>query len=255
MSSGRPAVADDSSPAARGPRLFTTTHWSLVLRAGSDRTLESRDALEALCRKYWPPLYRFARRCGYSPPDAEDLTQGFFAELLASGSIARADAKRGRFRTFLLAAFQHYRSHQRERAATLKRGGGRQIVSLEALREAESAPDLEPRETDTPEKLFDRAWALRVLDHALEALRRDYAAMGKEAWFDELKTAVWGGQHEESHAELARRLNSTEGAVRVAVHRLRRRFREELRTEIANTVATPEDVDDELHHLLAALSP
>jgi RNA polymerase sigma-70 factor (ECF subfamily) len=226
-----------------------------VARAGSDRSIESRNALEELCRKYWPPLYRFARRRGYSPQDAEDLTQGFFAELLESGSIARADAHRGRFRTFLLASFQHHLAHERERAATLKRGGGRTIVSLEALREAEAGhASYEPPDAETPEKTFERTWALSVLDHALEHLRRDYTAAGKETWFDGLKGAVWGGG-DESHAELARRLNSTEGAIRVAVHRLRRRFREELRTEIAATLDDPAEVDDELRYLLTALGP
>jgi RNA polymerase sigma-70 factor (ECF subfamily) len=255
MSSEHAAAADDTSPAAREARSFTTTHWSLVVRAGSDRTIDSRDALEELCRKYWPPLYRFARRRGYSQQDAEDLTQGFFADLLESGSLARADSNRGRFRTFLLASFQHYQSHQRERAATLKRGGGRTIVSLDALRETEDGPVFEPPENETPEKAFDRSWALSVLDHALEHLRRDYAAVGKEVFFDGLKGAVWGGGGDESHAELARRLHSTEGAIRVAVHRLRRRFREELRAEVAATLDDPAEVDDELRHLLSALGP
>lgn len=240
---------------AHGPRSFATTQWSLIVRAGSERTIESGDALEVLCRKYWPPLYHFARRRGHSQHEAEDLTQGFFAELLESGSIARADANRGRFRTFLLASFQNYQSHQRERAATLKRGGGRIIVSLDALRETSAGAALEPSDTETPEKTYDRTWALSVLDHAMEALRRDYAIVGKEGFFDELKSAIWGGRGEESHAEIARRLGSTEGAIGVALHRLRKRFREQMRAEIATTLDDPAAVDDELRDLMAALGP
>jgi len=250
-----PTGKDEKSPAPHGPRSFATTQWSQVVRAGSERTVESSEALEVLCRRYWPPLYHFARRRGYSQQDAEDLTQGFFAELLESGSIARADANRGRFRTFLLASFQHHQSHQRARAATLKRGGGRIIVSLDALRETKAGQTQEPSDSETPEKTYDRMWALSVLDHALEALRRDYAAAGKEGFFDELKGAIWGGRDEESHAEIARRLDSTEGAVRVAIHRLRKRFREQLRTEVATTLGDPAEVKDELRHLLAALGP
>ena len=246
---------DDSPAGAHGPRSFATTQWSLIVRAGSDRTIESGSALEVLCRKYWPPLFHFARRRGYSPHDAEDLTQGFFAELLESGSIARADANRGRFRTFLLASFQHYQSHQRERAATLKRGGGRVIVSLDALRETNAGQALEPPDTETPEKTYDRMWALSVLDHAMEAVRSEYAAAGKESLFEDLKGAIWGGRGEESHAAIAKRLGSTEGAVRVALHRLRKRFREQLRAEVAGTLDDPSKVEDELRHLLSALGP
>ena len=238
-----------------GPRSFATTQWSLIVRAGSDCTVESGSALGELCRKYWPPLYHFARRRGCSQQDAEDLTQGFFAELLESGSITRADANRGRFRTFLLTSFQNYQSHQRERAATLKRGGGRIIVSLDALRESSIGQSLEPSDTETPERTYDRMWALSVLDHAMEALRRDYAIVGKEGFFDELRGAIWGGRGEESHAEIARRLGSTEGAIGVALHRLRKRFREQLRAEVSATLDDPSMVEDELRHLLAALGP
>ena len=239
---------------AHGPRSFATTQWSLIARVGSDRTVEAGNALEVLCRKYWPPLYHFARRRGHTQQDAEDLTQGFFAELLESGSITRADANRGRFRTFLLAAFQHYQSHQRERAAAMKRGGGRAIVSLEAMREASAGHAMESSDSETPEKAYDRMWALSVLDHAMDALRRDYSILGKEKFFDELKDAIWGGRGEESHAEIARRLGSTEGAIRVALHRLRMRFRDQLRTEVAATLDDPAQIEDELRHLIDALS-
>jgi RNA polymerase sigma-70 factor (ECF subfamily) len=174
---------------------------------------------------------------------------------LESGSIARADANRGRFRTFLLASFQHHLSHQRRSAATLKRGGGRIIVSLDALRETRAGQALEPSDSETPEKTYDRMWALSVLDHAMESLRRDYAAAGKESLFDELKGAIWGGRGVEDHAEIARRLESNEGAIRVAIHRMRKRFGEQLRTEVATTLGDPAEVKDELRHLLAALGP
>jgi RNA polymerase sigma-70 factor (ECF subfamily) len=224
-----------------------------VVRATGGDGGENLQALEELCRKYWPPLYRFARCRGLSQQDAEDLTQGFFADLLEHGALARADADRGRFRTFLLASFVHFHSHQRERAASLKRGGGREIVSLDALREAEASHLAEPLTTDSPEKAFDRKWAVNLVEHALATLRAEYAALGKTAVFDELKAVTWGVRGETGHAEIARRLNSTEGAVRVAVHRLRKRFRDELRAEVAMTVDDPAKIDDELRYLLAAI--
>ncbi len=245
--------AEGAAP-ARGPGAFTTTHWSMVVRAAAAGTTESQAALEELCRVYWFPLYWFARRRGMPPHDAEDLTQGFFEDLLARGAVAQADATRGRFRTFLLASFQNYHSHQRAYTGRIKRGGGREIVSIEALQQAESRFQEEPATTDSPEKLFDRKWALSLLEATLETVRREYSAIGKAELFDELKVILWGGRGEVSYVEIARRLNSTEGAIKVAVHRLRRRFREVLQGEVAKTVLEAAEVEDEIRHLFAALN-
>lgn len=246
--------AGESSVPNRGPRSFATTQWTLVLEA-ADADRKDRDrALETLCRRYWYPVYRFARSRSRSAQDAEDLTQGFFADFLQRGALARADAKRGRFRTFLLGSFVHFESHQRERAGRLKRGGGHEIVSYEAIREAERRWDIEPACERSPEKSFDRQWALSLLEHVFASLRRDYVAAGREAWFDELRQLVWGGHDAASPSEIGGRLGASAGAVRVAASRLRRRFREELRREVAQTVADTGEVDSEMRHLLASLS-
>ena len=243
------------SLADRQPRAFATTHWSMVVRAGQIGTPDGRAALGQLCRIYWYPLYWFARRRGQTPHDAEDLTQGFFTELLERGAIARADATRGRFRTFLLTSFQNFQSNERAKAGSLKRGGGHEIVPLDAIQVAETRFQSETTATDlSQEKNFDKKWALSLLDAVLELLRREYTAAGKQAWFDELKVVLWGGRGEVSYAEIARRVSSTEGAIKVAVHRLRQRFRECLREEVAKTVLNPDEVEDEMRHLLAAVS-
>jgi RNA polymerase sigma factor (sigma-70 family) len=245
--------ADGAAP-GRGPSAFVTTHWSLVVRAAEAGTADGRAALGELCRIYWYPLYSFARRRGVAPHDAEDLTQGFFGDLLSRGAVARADATRGRFRTFLLASFQNFQSHQQAYAGRLKRGGGQEIVSLEALQQAESRFQMEPVTTDSPEKLYDRKWATSLLDETLATVRREYVALGKAALFEELKVILWGGRGEVSYAAIAGRLGSTEGAVKVSVHRLRKRFREELQSEVAKTVLEPADIEAEIRYLFAALS-
>ncbi len=224
------------------------------MRAGEARTPDGRAALEELCRTYWHPLYWFARRRGLTPSDAEDLTQGFLADLLARGAVAQADAARGRFRSFLLASFENFHSHQRARTATVKRGGGCEFVSLQALQEAESRFQEEPVSTDSPEKIFDRTWAMRLIDQAVAAVRHEYAAVGKEPLFAALKDVLWGGRDAGNYAEIALRLGSTETAVKMAAYRLRRRFGEALRTEVAKTVVDPADLEDEMRHLLAAVS-
>ena len=226
----------------------------MVTQAGGTGTAEGRAALEELCRIYWTPLYTFARRRGLSPSDAEDLTQAFFADLLSREVIARADAARGRFRTFLLAAFENFRSNERVRRASRRRGGGCAIMSLESMQEAEVRFRDEPATTETPENVFDRKWAMSLIDVTLAAVRREYAAVGKAALFDELKAVLWGGQGEGGYVEIARRLGSTEGAVKMAVHRLRQRFGERFRAEVAKTVIDPAEIEDELRHLLAAVS-
>jgi DNA-directed RNA polymerase specialized sigma24 family protein len=253
VTSTNPA-ADVPETGARGPTAFATTHWSLIARAADGRTAEGRAALAELCRIYWYPLYGFARRHGLAPADAEDLTQGFLADLLARDAVAQADAARGRFRTFLLNSFDHYRSHERVRAHAAKRGGGEAVVSFDVIHAAEGRFRDEPATTESPEKVYDRKWAMSLIEVSLAAVRREYAVNGKAAWFDELKAALWCGRGEIAYAEIARRLGSTEGAVKVAVHRLRQRFGERFRTEVAKTVADPAEIDDEIRHLLAAVS-
>ena len=226
----------------------------MIARAGAPNSAETGTALADLCRAYWYPLYWFTRSRGLSQHDAEDLIQGFFGDLLRRNAIASADATRGRFRTFLLTSLRNFHSHQHARAGTLKRGGGCELISLDAVGAAEKRFQQEPATESSPEKLFDQKWALILLDSALKRLRREYTAAAKQAWFDELKVVLWGGRGEASYAEIAGRLSSTEGAVKVAVHRLRARFKECLRNEVAQTVLDPAEIDDEMRHLLAAVS-
>lgn len=253
MTAEEHAVAVGSS-SARGSRSFETTDWTLVVRAGEAKTVEGAAALEELCRTYWPPLYSFARRQGLSPADAEDLTQGFFGDLLARGAIARADASRGRFRTFLLASFKNFHSRQRAAAGRKKRGGGNTVLSLEALREAEPQFQAEPATSESPEVCYDRRWASGLLARVLATVRREYERVGKDALFDELRGGLWSGGGRMGYARVGRRLGMTEGAVKMAIHRLRRRFGEQFRAEVAKTVLTPEDVDDEIRYLLSRVS-
>ena len=227
----------------------------MVVRAAEAETTEGHAALEELCRIYWPPLYGFARRLGLSPADADDLTQGFFEDMLARGAIARADAARGRFRTFLLTSFRNFHSHQRARAGCQRRGGGQAFVSLEAMQAAEARFLEEPVTGDSPDKAYDRNWATCLLGTVLAAVEHEYQALGKSAVFCELKGVLWGGRGEGGYAEIARRLGSTEGAIKVAVLRLRQRFGEQLRVEVAKTLLAPEQVDDEIRYLLSAVSP
>jgi DNA-directed RNA polymerase specialized sigma24 family protein len=247
-------AADVPETGARGPTAFATTHWSLIVRAADGGTAEGRAAMAELCQIYWYPLYGFARRRGLAPADAEDLTQGFLADLLGRDAVVQANAARGRFRTFLLNSFDHYRSHERARANAAKRGGGEAVVSLDVIHAAEGRFRDEPATMESPEKVYDRKWAMSLIEVALAAVRREYAANGKAAWFDELKAALWSGRGEVAYADVARRIGSTEGAVKVAVHRLRQRFGERFRAEVAKTVVDPAEIEDEIRHLLAAVS-
>lgn len=235
-------------------RVFVTTCWTVVSQAGGANSEDSAQALEQLCRTYWYPIYYFARRRGLSQHDAEDITQGFFMHLLERDAIGRASQERGRFRTFLLTSFSNFQAHEHEKAVALKRGGGQQIIHFEAL-DAETRYQHEPASYLSPERIFDQKWATSLLDQVMQNLQREYAAAGKAEWFDLLKTVLWGERGEFGYPKIAAELGSTEGAVKVAVHRLRARYREALRQEVANTLARAEDVDDELRHLLAALSP
>jgi RNA polymerase sigma-70 factor (ECF subfamily) len=232
---------------------FPTTHWSRVARAGVPDDPEARAALEGLCRDYWYPLYAFARRRGLGPDDAADLVQGFFADLIARRDLAAADPARGRFRSFLLAACSHYLSNRREHDRAAKRGGGRAPVPIDRL-EAESRYGREPTHELTPERLFARRWALDLLERALGRLEAEAAGARQAALFGRLRPALTGDGGCEPYAVVAEELGITEGAVKMAALRLRRRYGELLRAEIAQTVADPADVDDELRDLFAALA-
>jgi RNA polymerase sigma factor (sigma-70 family) len=231
-------------------RNFPTTLWTVVLHAGQDEPAQAQVALAQLCEGYWYPLYSFIRRRGYSPHDAQDLTQAFFAHLLEKRGLGRVDPEQGRFRTFLLASLKNFLANDWDKANALKRGGGQTILSLHQ-ESAESRYQLEPSHNLTPERNFDRQWALSLLDQVLAALRDEYHGEGKAALFEEVKAALIGQAGR--YAEMAARLGQSEGSIKVAVHRLRSRYRELLRSRIAETVGES-DVEDELRHLLAVLS-
>jgi RNA polymerase sigma factor (sigma-70 family) len=237
--------------AAKGQ--FTTTHWSVVLAAAQQGTARSAQALEVLCRTYWHPLYAYVRRRGYEEQAAQDLTQEFFARLLEKEYLRAVDRNKGRFRSFLLAAMEHFLANEWRRANAKKRGGGVSVVSLDdQTGEADSLQVA--ASTLSPEEFFDQQWAITLLEEAVGNLRREFNAAGKGALFEELKFYLTGEKREISYAELAARLNTTEAALKVAVSRMRHRYGELLRTEIANTVSGPEEVEEELRALFAALS-
>lgn len=232
--------------------MFVTTHWSVVLTAGKPQAAQSAQALEILCRTYWYPLYAYVRRIGNSPQDAEDLTQAFFARFLEKRWIAGVDAQRGRFRSFLLSALKHFLANEWDKARAQKRGGRMKFVSFEDGT-AETRYRREPADTTAPDKEYDRRWALALLDAVLARLRKEYADEGKAGLFEHLKGTLGGDRSEVPYARLGERLEMSEGAVKVAVHRLRQRYRAILRNEIAQTVATETEVEDELRELFAAL--
>ncbi|MBI5383921.1 MAG: sigma-70 family RNA polymerase sigma factor [Verrucomicrobia bacterium] len=239
--------------AASAPGVFVTTHWSVVLSAGESQSPQAHEAITQLCQTYWYPLYAFVRRQGYGPHDAQDLTQEFFARLLQSHFFACADRRRGRFRSFLLASMKHFLMHEWEKARALKRGGGQHLLPLDAAA-GETRYTQEPTDNVTPDKLFERRWALTLLERVLDRLREDCASTGKAALFDALKPTLTGERSGLAYAEVGARLGLSEGAVKVAVHRLRHRYGQLLREEIAHTVASPAEVDEELRYLLAVLS-
>jgi RNA polymerase sigma factor (sigma-70 family) len=227
---------------------FATTHWSLVLKAGRSDSTQAKYALEKLCQTYWFPLYAYVRRRGYSPEDAQDLTQGFFERLLEHRSISAADPERGRFRSFMLGALNHFLADERARAQAQKRGGGRQVVHLDVAA-AEQRLDSELKDNVTPDKTFDRQWAAALLNAVLNSLAEEYARDGKKDFFEALKQTLAGARESQPYADLAQRLGMNEGAVRTAVHRLRKRYRELLRAEIGNTVGSETEVEEEIRHL------
>ena len=232
---------------------FATTHWSVVLAAGEGELPQAAQALEKLCRTYWYPLYVYVRRQGNSPEDAQDLTQDFFSRLLEKNYLAKADRDRGKFRTFLLGSLKNFLVNEWKRAGRLKRGGGVEFVSIDA-NVAEDRYAAEPANQSNPDAAYEQRWAVTLIEQVLATLRREYSAADNARLFEELKGSIWGDKSTASYAEIAGHLNLTEGTVKVAVHRLRQRFRELLRAEVAHTVARPEDIDGELRHLISVAS-
>lgn len=232
---------------------FHTTRWSVVLTAGASDPERARQALATLAHTYWPPLYHFARRRGAEPADAEDLVQGFFARLMERDAFATADPERGRFRGFLALGFQRYMADEHARATAKKRGGGVRTIPLDRST-AESTYTLEPVDpSSTPEQEFERRWALTLLAGVLDRLRTEWTQAGRGGDFEVLAVHLGGQVPMPTHAETAEALDMTVGAVKVAVHRMRKRYRALLREAVAETVQDPADVDDELRHLVLAL--
>jgi RNA polymerase sigma factor (sigma-70 family) len=232
---------------------FATTHWSVVLAAGKSSSPQHEQALSTLCQTYWFPLYAYLRRRGYDTHQAEDYTQGFFADILEKHDLRAADPECGKFRSFLLATLKHFLSDERDLAHAQKRGGGRKLLSLD-FQEAESQYHLEPADRLSPERLFEKSWALTVLEKTMVNLRADSARRGKEDVFDHLKVYLTTEKDEIPYRDMAEELDMTEGSIRVAVHRLRRQYRKLLRDEIAQTVADEDQIDEEMGCLFAALA-
>lgn len=230
---------------------FSTTHWSIVLAAGRRPSPHARQALEALCLRYWFPLYAYVRRSDFSSADAQDLTQEFFTRLLDKDWLLDVDPQRGKFRSFLLAALRHFLANARDCQRAKKRGAGRAPVALD-FTAAEGRYQAEPADTWTPEMLFQRRWALEILAAALARLQSEFATSKKTLFFQQVRGFL-DGTETRAHAEVAVELGMTDGALKTAVHRLRRRYRQHLRDEIAQTVASDADVDAEIQQLFAAL--
>lgn len=231
---------------------FLTTHWSAVLLAGRQDTPSAHVALEQLCQTYWYPLYAYVRRRGYSAHDAQDLTQSFFVSLMQRQSLSKADPERGRFRSFILTSMNFFLANEWTKTQAQKRGGGQpSAISLDLV-SAEGRFDLEPADPMTPDKAFDKEWAAALLEKVLNQLEEEYRRENKADVFKALKETLAGSRDSQPYAQLAANLNMNEGAVKTAVHRLRKRYRHLVESEIANTVASPQDIADEMRHLFKA---
>src|SRR6266516_4646194 len=237
---------------ARGQN-FATTHWSVVLTAGDSALPQAAEALEQLCRTYWYPLYAYVRRSGHDPQDAEDLTQSFFARVLEKKGFQRAQRERGKFRSFLLTSLKHFLTNEWHRARAVKRGGGAPHLHFDAVA-AEHLYLLEPTHDLTAEKLYELSWATALLERVRARVRQEYVAEGKAERFDAAEQFLPGEQSKMTYGEASQRLGIPEGTLKSDVHRVKRRYRELLRAEIANTVAGPDDIADELRHLMRVLS-
>ncbi len=241
---------DTNSEAQAHGAVFATTHWSVVLAAGQMDTPQSAAALEQLCRSYWYPAYAYVRRRGYSLEDAQDLTQGYFARLLAGHSLAGVHPDRGRFRYFVLATLKRFLINDQERVRAAKRGGDKVHVPFDG-HEAEERYSLDAGEQNTPDKLFDRAWGLSVMEATSRHLEEEYRLEGKNRLFEGLKLFLARNEAEATYAATGAELGLSEGAVKVAVHRMRRRYRELLREQVANTVSSESELEEELENLKA----
>lgn len=248
-----PDTTSSESVTPHSDARFATTHWSMVLKAGQPDGTGHQQALETLCRTYWYPLYTYLRRSGYSTHKAEDYTQGFFATLLEKHRLEYADPARGRFRSFLLTSLKHFVADEHDRARAKKRGGAGQMLSLDTT-DAEHRYALELADHVSPEKLFERSWALTVLKEALARLRSEYRAANRQDLFERLKCYLQADENPPSYAEAAAALGMSEGTLRVAVHRLRQQYGRLVRQAIAQTVESPDQVDEELRQLFAALT-
>ena len=250
--------ADSSAPPSSGegaPRpAFVTTHWSVVLSAQDRNSPRSTEALESLCRTYWYPLYAFVRRQGRRPHDAQDLTQAFFARLFEKDTLNAVAREKGRFRTFLLVVLKRFLANEWEREHAQKRGGFAPVISIDHEL-AESRFAAEPAHRLQPDVLFDRQWAATLLDRVMIRLQEEYLLSGRAKLFEYLRGCLARDESALPYAEIAARLNLTEAAVKMAVHRLRARYREILRAEIADTVSSPEEIDEEIRHLFSTFGP
>jgi RNA polymerase sigma-70 factor (ECF subfamily) len=243
----------EPSPKPAAAAVFSTTHWSVVLNARDAANPAADEAMERLCQTYWYPLYCYVRKRGRRPEEAEDLTQEFFARLLAKNYLRSLDRQKGKFRWFLLAAIEHFLANDWRRDQCQKRGGGRRVISLDEHL-AERRFEMEPADTMAPDRIFERRWAAALLDQAMQRLRGEFALAGKAEVFEMLSVFLSEGRAEITHAQAGAKLGMTEGAVNVAVHRLRKRYGELVREEVAHTVSSPEQVDEELRFLMSSLS-
>ncbi len=249
MASDRPADETTVRTAAQ----FATTHWSVVLAAGDSASPDSREALERLCRKYWYPLYAFVRRQGHNTHDAEDLLQTFLARFLEKNFLMDVDRAKGRFRSFLLVALKHFLANEWDKVNAQKRGGQAHFLSLEHGA-AESRYWEEPASEVTPETLYEQRWACVLLERVMQRLAEDFAVAGKAEFFEALKPFLVGESHSKTYAELANKFGVSEAALKMKVQRMRHRYQRLLREEIAHTVASPEEVEDEIRYLFRVLS-
>lgn len=248
MSTSEPNLSQTSA----GEGWFRTTHWSVVLDAGRGDSQQAGAALTKLCHAYWYPVYAYVRRLGHGSEDAKDLTQEFFCRLVEKDYLKDLSRETGKFRSFLLVVLKRFLANEWDRAHRLKRGGGQQVISLDE-QDTELRYLTEPVDDCTPDKVFDRRWALTLLEQVMNRLQAEMAAAGKAELFHELKEFIGGESSSGAYSEVAARLQMNEGALRVAVHRQRRRYREILREEIAGTVASPDQIEDEIRHLFLSL--
>jgi RNA polymerase sigma-70 factor (ECF subfamily) len=233
--------------------LFATTHWSVVLTASDEASPQAEAALTRLCQSYWLPVYAFVRKRGHSPEQAQDLTQGFFANFLEKQHVMKADRERGRFRSFLMTSVENFLRNEHDRGQAQKRGGGRQIVSLDE-QDAEARYLCEPTTETDPAKAFEQRWAATLLQTVLSRLQAEFGDAGRAELFDALQAHLWGDTDSTPYPELAERFGLTLANVKTTAHRLRQRYRELLREEIAHTVSLPSQIDDEIRHLMKVVS-